>query len=363
MAGRSSRKTTKPGERPARLIDVAHRAEVSRATAARALGGYGLVGDETRDRVLAAARELNYSTNVVARAMRAGKTQTIGVVVTDISNSFFSHATRAIIDTAAKAGYQTLVLNTDEDLAKEVDAVRVLIEKRIDGLIVVPSSPSQCDHLIVEGELAKPLVLLDRRVEGLHVPVACTDDRSGAREAVELFLARGHLRIGLLVATSAALGGPKALQPDAVVSTVVDRVAGAMDAIRAHKAGKPVVRYSRSTLEAAHAGALDLLAQKPRVTAILATNEEMALGVIAACDELELAIGKDVSLISFDDTPWSKVISPAMSVVKRPVYELGHAAAIALINEIRGEGKSGSIKLPTELIDRKSVAKLSKRRR
>ncbi|SMG60517.1 LacI family DNA-binding transcriptional regulator [Paraburkholderia susongensis] len=363
MASRSGKKGAGQSERPARLIDVAHRAEVSRATAARVLGGYGFVGGETRERVLAAARELNYSANVVARAMRAGRTQTIGVVVADISNSFFSHATRAIIDTAAKAGYQTLVLNTDDDLAKEIDAVRVLVEKRVDGLIVVPSSPTRYDHLVQEGELAKPLVLLDRRVEELHVPVVCTDDRGGARAAVELFLARGHTRIGLLVATAAARGGPQAPQPDDAVSTVHERVAGALEAIDARRARQPAIRYCRSTIEEAREGALALLTHKTPATAILATNEEMTFGVLAACDELGLAVGKDVSLVSFDDTPWSRAIAPAISVVRRPVYELGHAAASALIREIRGEGRSGEILLPVELIDRRSVAKHAKRAR
>ncbi len=218
------------GERPARLIDVARRAKVSRATAARALGGYGLVGDQTRERVMAAARELNYSANVVARAMRAGTTQTIGVVVADISNSFFSYATRAIIDTAAQAGYQTLVLNTDDDLAKEIDAVRVLVEKRVDGLIVVPSSATSFDHLVLDDDLAKPLVLLDRSVVGLGVASACTDDRGGAKAAIELFLERGHVHIALLLATAAAHGAETS-QPEGVVSTVRERAAGALEAL------------------------------------------------------------------------------------------------------------------------------------
>src|SRR3984957_73741 len=349
-------------ERPARLIDVARRAEVSRATAARALGGYGLVGDETRERVVTAARELSYSANVVARAMRAGRTQTIGVVVADISNSFFSYAVRAMIDTAAKAGYHTLVLNTDDDLAKEADAVRVLIEKRADGLVVVPSSPSHYKHLAMDGELAKPLVLLDRRIKGLRVPTAYTDDRGGAGEAIELFLERAHVHIGLLVATAAARDGPQKSEPEGVVSTVQDRVGGALDALAKQRASKPAIRYSRSSVEEARAGALELLAHKPRPTAILATNEEMALGVLSACDELGLAIGTDVSLVSFDDSPWAKVIAPAVSVIKRPVYELGNAAVAALIREIRGEGKAGKIELPTELIDRQSVANIRNRR-
>ncbi|MGO1077513.1 LacI family DNA-binding transcriptional regulator [Inquilinus sp. CA228] len=343
------------------MIDVARRAKVSRATAARALGGYGLVGGSTRERVLAAARELNYSANVVARAMRAGSTQTIGVVVADISNSFFSYAIRAIIDTAAREGYQTLVLNTDDDLAKEIDAVRLLLEKRVDGLIVVPSSATRYDHLVLDDDLAKPLVLLDRSVEGLAVASACTDDRGGARAAIDLFLERGHVHIALLLATAAAHGSETS-QPAGVVSTVRERMAGALEALAAKGAPDPLICYSRSDLAASHAAALQLLAQRPRPTAVLATNEEMALGVLAACGELGLTIGEDVSLISFDDSPWAKVITPALSVVRRPVYALGSAAVTALIRQIRGEGSPGRIELPIQLIDRRSVADLHRLR-
>lgn len=347
-------------ERPARLLDVARRAGVSRATAARALGGYGLVGDETRERVHAAARELNYSANVVARAMRAGRTLTIGVVIADISNSFFSYATRAIIDTAAQAGYQTLVINTDDDLAREVDAVRVLVEKRVDGLILVASSRQHYEHLVQDGELSTPLVLLDRRVDGLDVATVTTDDHSGAEAAIDLFFDRGHRRIGLLVATAAATASHEAALGE-VVSTVSDRLAGALAAIKRHRMELPpqLVRYSRSEVESAREGALELLAQEPRPTAILATNEEMALGVLAACSEIELNIGRDVSLVSFDDSPWAKVVTPAISVVKRPVYELGNAAVTSLIAEIRGENRATAIELPTTLIDRRSVADLA----
>ena len=361
MARGSGEAEKDTAERPARLLDVARRAGVSRATAARALGGYGLVGDETRERVHAAARELNYSANVVARAMRAGRTLTIGVVIADISNSFFSYATRAIIDTAAQAGYQTLVINTDDDLAREIDAVRVLVEKRVDGLILVASSQQHYEHLVQDGELATPLVLLDRRVDGLDVAAVTTDDRRGAEAAIDLFFERGHRRIGLLVATAAATARHEAA-PGEVVSTVSDRLEGALGAIARQGMELPeqFIRYSRSDVEAATEGALELLSQDPRPTAILATNEEMALGVLAACGELGLNIGSDVSLVSFDDSPWAKVVTPAISVVKRPVYELGDVAVTSLIAEIKGEGRAKAIELPTSLIDRRSVADLTR---
>ncbi|MBL8579091.1 MAG: LacI family DNA-binding transcriptional regulator [Mesorhizobium sp.] len=359
--GRGASETEKgTAERPARLLDVARRAGVSRATAARALGGYGLVGDDTRERVEAAARELNYSANVVARAMRAGRTLTIGVVIADISNSFFSYATRAIIDAAAQAGYQTLVINTDDDLAREIDAVRLLVEKRVDGLILVASSRRRYEHLVQDGKLSTPLVLLDRRVEGLDVATVTTNDRSGSAAAIDLFIARGHRRIGLLVATAAATAR-HATAPSEVVSTVSDRLEGALTAIAGHGMELPSesIRYSRSEVEAATEGALELLSLQPRPTAILATNEEMALGVLAACAQLGLEIGSDVSLVSFDDSPWAKVISPAISVIKRPVYELGNAAAKGLIAEIAGNGRAKTIELPTSMIDRRSVADLT----
>ncbi|MFV0491026.1 MAG: LacI family DNA-binding transcriptional regulator [Pseudorhodobacter sp.] len=346
------------GDRPARLIDVARRAKVSRATAARALGGYGPVGAATREKVQIAARELNYSANVLARAMRAGTTKTIGVVVADISNSFFSSAVRAIIDTATAAGYQTLVINTDDNIQREIEAVRVLLEKRVDGLIVVPSSINIYDHLMLEGELAKPVVLLDRRLMGLDVACAYTDDRAGAKAAVELFLESGHKHIGLLLATAAA-NGPKVVQPAGAVATVVDRQDGAMEALHMAQAPCPAIRYSRSNVDESTAAAKELLAMNPRPTAILATNEEMALGVVSACMELGLAVGCDISLISFDDSPWTRVFSPAISVIRRPVHDLGNAAVSALIQEIQGGGRSGKIVLPTTLIDRASVARLT----
>jgi LacI family transcriptional regulator len=192
-------------------------------------------------------------------------------------------------------------------------------------------------------------------VVGLGVASACTDDRGGAKAAIELFLERGHVHIALLLATAAAHGAETS-QPEGVVSTVRERAAGALEALAAKGAPEPIVRYSRSDLEASRDAALELLRQRPRPTAILATNEEMALGVLAACGELGLIIGKDVSLISFDDSPWAKVIAPAMSVIRRPVYELGSAAVTALIRQIKGGGKSGRIELPTQLIDRMSVA-------
>ncbi|GLS19821.1 LacI family transcriptional regulator [Labrys miyagiensis] len=356
----SDEREAEEGSRPARLIDVARLAKVSRATAARALGGYGFVGNETRERVTAAAQKLNYRLNEVARAMRAGKTLAIGVVIADISNSFFAAAARAIIDTCAEHGYQALIINTDDDIAREIEAVRVLAEKRVDGLIVVPSSPDHNDHLRRVGELSSRLVLLDRRITDMPASTVTTDDRSGARDAVELFIARGHTRIGLLVSTVAVRSHGTTL-PRRAVSTVRDRVAGAREALR--EAGLELpnawVRYTRNDLPTVTQAALSILGMEPRPTAILATCEEMAVGAMAACRELGLTIGKDIALISFDESPWSRVLTPAISVVQRPIYEMGRAAVTTLVRQIRGGVAPQAIELPTVLVDRESVFDLT----
>lgn len=351
--------------RRARLLDVAREARVSRATAARALGGYGPVGAETERRVMAAAKRLGYRTNELARAMRAGKTLTIGLVVADIRNSFFDRVTHAIIGTAAQLGYQVLVTNTDEELSAEVEAVRVLTEKRVDGLIVVPSSPTQYGHLLINGSFVTPLVLLDRRIAALHVGSVTTDDHGGALEAVRLFTSRGHERIGLLV-SSTTVEGQSQTDPANAISTISDRVGGFIAGLA--EAGIAVnanwVRYSRADHALATRTARQMLAGQPHPTALLTTNSDMALAVIDACRALGHRLGDDVSLISFDDSPWAPVFSPAVTVIARPVDELGRAAVLQLVSQIEsGSVRAESIVLPTVLISRESVADLRKRPR
>lgn len=346
-------------ERPARLIDVAQLANVSRATAARALGKYGLVGDKTREKVLEAAQTLNYRTNDIARSMRSGRTSTIGVVIADIANSFFNNSIRAIIETATRYGYKILVLNTDDNPARELEAVHVLTEKRVDGLIVVPSSVADTGHLTTMGEFGVPFVLLDRRIEGLETASITTDDVTGSRLAIEHLLAKGHKNIGLLVAAESARGFSFS-EPKLIVSTVADRVKGARLAMADHglQFDARTIVYSQNAIHLATQAATALLEHSPTLTAILTTNEEMALGVITACRNLNRRLGQDISLISIDDTPWAAVFSPAISVVSRPIYALGEAAVSQLVHEIQTGTPSSALLFQPQLIARESVRDL-----
>ncbi|MBS1168397.1 MAG: LacI family transcriptional regulator [Proteobacteria bacterium] len=343
----------------ARLIEVARLANVSRATAARALGGYGVVTQDTQRKVAEAAQALDYRVNDLARSMRSGKTLTIGVVVADISNSFTLNSIRGIIDASASAGYQSLVLNTDGDVQREREAIRVLREKRVDGLLVVPASHLEVDHLAGGRGHGAPVVLFDRFIDDLALDSVITADFEASRAAINLFVDHGHRRIGLLLGT-AAHHGHQAGEPPDTVSAVRERARGAMAGFAdAGLAVNPAwVRYAGSVAPMALAAARHLLAQSPRPTAILAGNEEMLLGALAAAEEIDLTIGRDLSLISFDDAPWLAVFRPPLSVVQRPTYELGRQAVSLLLSKVGGNRKSGSIVLPATLVNRASVARI-----
>lgn len=351
--------TTAKPKRAARLIDVARVAKVSRATAARALGGYGVVTPDTQQRVLEAAASLDYRVNDLARSMRSGRTLTIGVVVADISNSFTLTSIRGIIAAAAGAGYQSLVLNTDGDVEREREAVRVLREKRVDGLLIVPASRMEVEHLVSSRRHEAPIVLLDRFIDGFALDSVITDDFGGARAAVQLLIERGHRQIGLLLGTAAHHGHQES-EPADTVSTVMERARGAAAAFA--EAGlvldPGLTRYAGSVAATAVAAARHLLSRTPRPTAIFAGNEEMLLGALAAAREFDLSIGRDLSLIGFDDAAWLAVFQPALSVVSRPTYELGQQAVNRLLAHINGESRLRRVELKTTVIDRGSIADL-----
>ncbi|WP_382309400.1 LacI family DNA-binding transcriptional regulator [Herbiconiux sp. UC225_62] len=349
--------STARNARPARLEEVAELAKVSKATAARALSDSDLVTPATKQRVREAAEALNYRVNALARAMSAGQTKTIGLVIADISNSFFDLATRAIVDTAARDGYQVLVVNTNESLHAEREAIRILSEKRVDGLILVPCSPDDYAHLEPHRAPVPPLVLVDRRIVDLDVPSVSTDDFSGARDAVDLFASRGHRRIALVVNTSDDRVYREG-DPRSTLSTIYDRVRGYHEGLRAHgiEPDPSLVRYVRPEHSSATSAITQLLTMPDAPSAVLTTNSDAALAVLDASNLNSLEIGKDLSVITFDDAPWARVFRPPLSVVQRPVYKLGSSAVRLLMEQLGPEHTlPSSVELRNTLVDRGSV--------
>ena len=346
-------------EAPATINDVAQLAGVSRATTSRVLGDYGAVKAETRATVLAAASELGYVANVIARSMRAGKTQTLGLVIAEIGLSVFDTAMRVVIDSARAYGYQVLVSNTNEELQAERTAIRVMLEKQVDGLIVVPSSVADLDFLSPAHLQGRPIVLLDRTLPSLGIASVTGDNRRGAEDAMAHFIGKGHTKIGLVVFT-ANIHGDTPDQPSGLISSIHDRIAGYYSAMTA--AGLTVnpawVGFTGDADASASAAVAAILDSADPPTALLASNGNMSLAVLKVAKARGLQIGRDLSLIGFDDAPWASIITPSITVVNLPIEEMARVAVEGLIGQISTATAANSAELTMNLVLRESVVDL-----
>jgi LacI family transcriptional regulator len=349
---------SQPRSSPVTVADVARKAGVSKATAARVLGGYGTVSDRIRDAVTAAARALDYRPNELARSMTTGRSGTIGVVVGDIENPFFSLAVRGIADVARHAGFTVILINSGEDVAAEKAAIRTLIAKRVDGLIVSPAKESDVEHLKEVARSGRPLALLDRGSDALEVDTVIADDRHAAESVTRRLLALGHRRIAYLTACDT----PDHLfrQPtDIDTGSVRRRIEGFLEACR--EAGltdmERFVHVGATSPTRTHQLATAMLQAPERPTAIIASDSVIGLEVFKTCRELGLVLPDDLSLVSFHNADWTTVTSPPITVIEQPVYALGEGAAKLLVERLNGaDGKAHRLVLENRLIERASVA-------
>ncbi|RVU29181.1 LacI family transcriptional regulator [Streptomyces antnestii] len=349
------------------MADVAREAGVSVATAGRALGDYGRVGDDLRDRVKAAADRLGYSPNVVARSMRSGGTHSIGFVGADISNPFFATALRGVCDVAREHGYEAILTNSDDRLDVERAAVQVLLDKQVEGIVVAPTSVTDVDHLKRAQEVGVPIVLLDRSSSALDADSVVIDNEMAAHDAVTYLLNLGHRRIGMLACVDVeespevvARAGTGRLQARGAARPSIDRIRGYLAAMDDYLApsSADLVRCTGlgSPAQAEReADALLALAQPP--TAVFAADNVATQGVFRAARRRGLAIPGDLSMVGFDDLDWTTLVDPPLTVVAQPPLDMGRTAAEQLFARIKGEDRPGErIVLPTELIVRSSAA-------
>ncbi|HYO33737.1 MAG TPA: LacI family DNA-binding transcriptional regulator [Nocardioidaceae bacterium] len=346
------------------LTQVAASAGVSTATAARALGGYGSVRPVTRDLVREAAARLGYRANGLARSMITGSTRTIGVVVSDIENAFFSRALRGVSGVARRHGYEVVLVNTDEDAEAERTAVRVLMERRVDGLVVSPGPSAGAGHLHAVRRSGTPLVLLDRRIAGLAADSVGIDNHEAACTATDHLLALGHRRIALVTGsppgTAAILKSRPGLRgiEKIVGATVGLRAAGYRDALVAQGVD-PDLRFVTGEgfhLHEAAAATRQLMALPEPPTAIIALDSVLSLGVLQALDDMQVPSPQTVSVIGFDDADWAEAVSPALTVIAQPAHEIGETAGELLISRIAGSRRRPVHRqLPTTFVGRAST--------
>jgi LacI family transcriptional regulator len=325
------------------IKDVARKAGVAPITASRVINNSGYVSDGTRRRVEAAIEELGYVPNRVARSLRSKQTHTLALVLTDITNPFWTTVARGVEDVASEKGFNVMLCNTDETEAKEYDYVRVLLQKQVDGFLLVPahSAARSVDLIVKQGV---PLVVLDREV-ATPVDNVRSDSEGGAHQLTRHLIELGHRRIAMLT-------GPE------VVSTAVERVAGYRRALieTGLTVDENLIIYGTFTQEGGYRMAHQMLARSPRPTALFAANNFIAIGAFKALREAGMQVPEDVALVAFDDLPSTFALEPFLTVAAQRAYDMGRQATQRLLDHLGAEPPSApkEIVLPTDLIVRRS---------
>jgi LacI family transcriptional regulator len=326
------------------ITEVARRAGVSAMTVSRVVNRSGYASPATRAKVEQAIAELGYVPNAVARHLRSKRSKTIALVVSDITNPFFTTIARGVEDAAALHGYAVMFANTDESESEEIEYLRMLAQRQIDGVLLVPAGNSAEPFRLLHRQRI-PVVVIDRRVAARKVDEVRCDSEQGAYELVRHLIALGHTRIAVITGRRN-------------ISTSTDRVVGYERALR--DAGLPVspdlVTYDSFSLEGGYRQVRRILQNDPMPTAIFATNNFLAFGALRALRETNLRIPDDVSLVTFDDLPAEWHDDPFITVLAQPAYELGRQATELLLCRLDGEKrpKRQVVVLPGELIVRRS---------
>ena len=301
---------------------------MSSATVSHVINSSRYVAPETRKNVLRAIKDLRYRRDGIARSLRRSSTGTIGIMVSDISNPFFAELVRGLEDVIYARGEQNNVIlcNTDEDVEKERRYLDVLLEKRIDGLVIAPAGGNRAylRELILKG---MPVVLADRVLSGVGADAVVVNNREASREATAYLNGLGHRRVGILKAALSA-------------SSIEERFSGFREALESVgvSLSAELVVVSRSDIEAACQAARHLLDVPDPPSAVFATNNFMTLGLMRTIAERGMSCPENLSIVGFDDFPWATAFRPHLTVVSQPAYAIGREAALLLFARL-GEGK------------------------
>ncbi|MBJ7905041.1 MULTISPECIES: LacI family DNA-binding transcriptional regulator [unclassified Streptomyces] len=325
----------------ASIKDVAATAGVSVATVSRVLNAHPSVSADARTRVLSAVAALGYRPNGVARSLRTDQTHTLGLVISDVLNPYFTELARSVEEEARALGYSVIIGNADERPDLQDHHVRTLLDRRIDGLLV---SPADMDSalLLDAARAGTPMVFVDRWIPGARAPVVRADGRRAVRDLVAHLHRLGHRRLAIIA-------GP------AATTTGSERVEAFREAMAAFGLPLPEEYIGRGDFRAGSGrriteGFLDL-PEPPDV--VFAADNLMALGALDAIRARGLRVPDDIALAVFDDIPWFVHTDPPITAIAQPTGELGRAAVRALVDRIEGRS-ADSLTLPARLVVRRS---------
>lgn len=333
------------------IKDIAKMAGVSITTVSRVLNNKTQgIGETTRQHVLEIIKKHDYRPNAIARSMITKNTKTIGLIIPDIRNPFFSELARGVEDAASSSKYTVVLCNTDSTLGKIIDYLWLLKEKNVDGIIVSCSDPTldkEVEAFVQQNDL--PVVMIDRGFEDQMFSGVYIENEHAAYLATRHLLQLAHTRVG-------CISGPR------YIKNANERLRGFL---KSHnEMNIPVdlslIKDGNYTMEGGYQVAMELL-KNQNITAIFACNDLMAFGVYQAVEELGLKIPDDLSVVGFDNLKYNLILHPKLTTIEQPIHQMGEVAIKLLFKQIETENtpQVESIYLETKLIVRESTKQLS----
>ncbi len=325
------------------LSDVAEMAGVSKATVSRYLNNSLALPPETATRIQQAIRQLNYRGNSLARRLSKGGSETLGLVLPDITNTFFAELADAAEEEASAHGYSLVLCVTRNNPDKELQFIRWLDSCQVDGLLFATNRPD--DGLLCE-EIRhhQHIVILDEDIPGTTAPKVFTDNHQGGLIATQQLIAAGHQQI-------AFVGGEYGLM------SVRERYQGFSDAL--HQAGlscpDPWVLFGQYQLEFGTRALEQLFSTPQRPTAIFAASDYLVLGILDGLRNLNLSAPADLSVVGFDDASYTNYTHPRISTIRQPARQMGHTAIRLLLQMLKDQPVPEITRLPVEWIARDSI--------
>lgn len=304
------------------IKDVAKEAGVSIGTVSKVLNDKGYVGKETRQRVLEAIEFLNYQVNANARSLKAERTKKVGMIVSDISNSYIMSIAKTIEDMLRTLGCHMLLMSHNEDKQTERELLQLILEQRVEALVLIPTGGNaDLVQVIIDQEI--PVILVDKKIEGVTTDLIVDENYYGSYEAISYLHSLGHERIGVIYGlTNNSVGK--------------DRLGGSLNAIRdlGCSDDERLIRPGEFNAQKGYEAATELLLLPNPPTAIYCCNNTMTVGLLKAINEQGLKIPEDISVIAFGDAAQWELFQPPLTLMTQPLKRIGVEASFLLKNRL-----------------------------
>ncbi|KRF51172.1 LacI family transcriptional regulator [Bacillus sp. Soil768D1] len=329
------------------IYDIAKKANVSPMTVSRVINNKGNISEKTREKVEAVIKELNYIPNSAAQSLNIKKTKLLSLIITDITNPFFTKVARGAADKANQMGYQLILCNTDENYEKESEYINALISKRVDGVIIAPTGDQSTKNLkkLIKNRI--PFTLIDRQIEDVSCDRVLGDNYEGTKLLLQHLIDYGHKRIAMV-------HGPL------TISTSKERYQAYIETLKINdlKIDPAFLVETHYKQEKQWNGIAHLVNVSPadRPTAIFAANNFIAIKIIKSLREKKIKVPEDIAVVCFDDLELFSDFDPFLTVSSQPAYDFGYLGTQLVIERVDEVGPTDyrTINLKPELVIRKS---------